>query len=259
VTNEARHYTDGAGFDRWTARWSEQMARDLVPWLGVRRDARWLDVGCGTGALTDAIMDVAWPGEVTGLDASEAFLEVARRKVPGAHFEVGDATALPFPDQSFEAAVSSLLIAYLDDPAAALRELVRVTAPGGVVGVMVWDAKLDLGRYYRQAATEAGVAGVDTVFPAHDLEREAALAGALGGAGLREVQTRRLSPRVTFEGFDDYWTSMLARKGKTTEHLESLTAAQQATVRELLRGLVEPKPGAKVVIEAIAWAAKGRR
>jgi SAM-dependent methyltransferase len=259
VTSEARHYQDGAGYDRWTARWSEQMARALVPWLGVRRDARWLDVGCGTGAMTDAIMDLAWPGEVTGIDASEPFLEVARRKVPGARFDHGEAVPLPYPDGSFEAVVSSLLVAYLPDPAAALREMARVAVPAGAVGVVVWDAKLDLGHYYREAAIAAGVAGVEEVFPAAALEQEDALSGALAGAGLREVQTRRLATRVAFEGFDDYWTSMLARKGLTTEHLESLPAATQAVLRESLRALVEPKPGAKVVIEAVAWAGKGRR
>jgi SAM-dependent methyltransferase len=259
VTTESGQYTDGEGYDRWTARWSEQMARDLVPWLGVRRDARWLDVGCGTGVVTDAIMDVAWPGAVTGIDGSDAYLEVARRKVPGARFDHGDASALPYPDQSFEAVVSSLLIAYLPDPAAALRELVRVTVPGGVVGVVVWDHELDLLRHYRQAAADAGVAEVASEFPSYDLERENALARGLAGAGLRDVQTRRLSPRVTFDGFDDYWGSMLARKGRTAEHLETLPAPKQATLRELLRALVEPKPGAKVVVEATAWAARGRR
>lgn len=259
MTTGSGHYADGEGYDRWTARWSEQMARDLVPWLGVRRDARWLDVGCGTGVVTDAIMDVAWPGAVTGIDGSDPYLEVARRKVPGARFDHGDASALPYPDQSFEAVVSSLLIAYLPDPAAALRELVRVTVPGGVVGVVVWDQELDLLRHYRQAATEAGAPDVLREFPSHDLEREGALAEGLAGAGLRDVQTRRLTPRVIFDGFDEYWAALLGRKGRTVEHLESLPAAKQATLRELLRALVEPKPGAKVAVEATAWAGKGRR
>jgi len=259
MTKEARHYLDGAGYDRWTARWSEQLARELVPWLGVRRDARWLDVGCGTGALTDAIMDLAWPGAVTGVDPSEAFLEVARKKVPGARFDHGEAAALPYPDQSFDAVTSSLVIAYLPDPAAALRELVRVSAPGGLVGVLVWDARLAVGHQYRQAAIAAGVPHVERDFPSYEMESEEGLSRALPGAGLRDVQVRRLSARVSFEGFDDFWDSMLARKGRTTEHLESLPAAQQATLREMLRSLVEPKPGAKVVAEAVAWAGKGRR
>jgi ubiquinone/menaquinone biosynthesis C-methylase UbiE len=259
VTTESRHYEDGAGYDRWTARWSEQMARILVPWLGARRDARWLDVGCGTGAVSDAVMDLAWPGEVTGIDSSAPFLELARRKVPGARFDHGKAVPLPYPDGSFEAVVSSLLVAYLPDPAAALREMARVAVPGGVVGVVVWDAKEDLGHPYREAAKAAGVADVEEVFPAEALEREDALSAALGSAGLREVQVQRLATRVAFEGFDDYWASMLARKGKTTEHLESLPASTQAVLRESLRALVEPKPGAKVVVEAVAWAGKGRR
>src|SRR2546421_7078074 len=179
MTNESRHYLDGAGYDRWTARWSEQLARDLVPWLGVRRDARWLDVGCGTGALTDAIMDLAWPGAVTGVDPSDAFLEVARKKVPGAKFDRGEAGALPYPDHSFDAATSSLVIAYLPDPAAALRELVRVIVPGGAVGILVWDAKLAVGHHYRQAATAVGVPDVDADFPAYEIESEEGLSPAL--------------------------------------------------------------------------------
>jgi SAM-dependent methyltransferase len=258
MTSDARHYLDGAGYDRWTARWSEQLARDLVPWLGVRRDARWLDVGCGTGALTDAIMDLAWPGAVTGTDPSDGFLEVARKKVPGATFDHGEAAALPYPDQSFDAVTSSLVIAYLPDTAAALRELVRVTVSGGVVGLMVWDARLAVGHHYQQAATAAGVPDVERDFPSYEMESEEGLSRALAGAGLRDVQVRRLSARVSFEGFDDFWDSMLARKGRTTEHLGSLPASKRATVRESLRSLVEPKPGAKIVVESVAWAGKGR-
>jgi len=255
VTTESRFYRDAEAYDSSTARWSEQLARELVPWLGVRRDARWLDVGCGTGVVSDAIMDLAWPGAVTGIDASEPYLEAARRKVPGARFELGDATALPFPDGSFEAVVCSLMLALLPDPAAAVGQMARVAAPGGVVGLAAWDGENYLQHEYWEAAQEVGAQGrePDPIAGGEDLVR------LLGSAGLREAQTRLIQLTVTFDGFDDYWQTLLGRKGHITAHFESQPPARQAAIRETVRPRVERKPGAKVPVVASAWVAKARR
>ncbi len=250
-----RYYTDGLAYDRSTGRWSEQLARELVPWLGVRRDARWLDVGCGTGAVSDAIMDLAWPGQVTGIDSSEGFLEVARRKVPGARFEVGDAQALPYPDACFEAVVSALVVALLPEPAAAVAEMARVTVPGGIAGLIAWDRDRYLQRDYWEASDEVGAGGREV----DEIDSAEALGQLLTGAGLRDPQARLLTARVTFEGFDDYWESLLGRKGHVTAHFQGQPAPRQAAIRESLRRRVERKPGAKVPVEASAWAAKARR
>lgn len=255
MTAQSPYYRDAAAYDRSTARWSEQLARELVPWLGVRRDARWLDVGCGTGVVSDAIMDLAWPGAVTGLDASETFLEAARRRVPGARFEVGDATALPYPDASFEAVVCSLMIALVADPAAAVAHMARVVAPGGVVGLAAWDRDEYLQHEYWEAAEEAGAGHhePDAIARGDDLTR------LLAGAGLRDAQTRLINVTVTFDGFDPYWETLLGRKGHVTAHFESQPPAKQAAIRESLRPRVERKPGAKVPVTAAAWGAKARR
>ncbi|HEX6350233.1 MAG TPA: methyltransferase domain-containing protein [Candidatus Dormibacteraeota bacterium] len=252
MTTEGRFFWDAEGYDRSTARWSAQLARELVPWLGVRRDARWLDVGCGTGVVTDAIMDLAWPGAVTGIDPSEAYLEAARRKVPGARFEVGDATALPFPDASFDAVVCSLVIAFVADPATAVAQMARVTAPGGFVGLVAWDPAEYLWHDYWEAAQEAGA-------PGGGPEQITDLPGLVGGAGLRDAQTRRITITVTFDGFDDYWQTLLGRKGHVADHFASQPPATQAAIRESVRLRVERKPGAKVPVAATAWAAKARR
>src|SRR6266536_302159 len=255
TTANPRHYSDGPAYDRSTGRWSEQLARELVPWLGARRDARWLDVGCGTGAVSDAIMDLAWPGQVTGIDSSEGFLEVARRKVPSAHFDVGDAGSLPYPDASFEAVVSALVVALLPDPPAAVAQMARVTTPGGVVGLLAWDRDRYLKREYWEAAEEVGAGGRE----ADRIDSAEALGQLLVGAGLRDLQTRLLTARVIFEGFDAYWDSLLGRKGQVTAHFEGQPGAKQAAIRESVRRRVEPKPGAKVPVEASAWAVRARR
>jgi len=255
VTADPSYYRDGPAYDRSTGRWSEQLARELVPWLGVRRDARWLDVGCGTGAVSDAIMDLAWPGQVTGIDSSDGFLEVARRKVPGAQFDSGDAGGLPYPDASFEAVVCALVVPLLPDPAGAVGQMARVTVPGGVVGLLAWDRDRALQREYWEASEEVGAGGREP----DRIDSAEALGQLLAGAGLRDPQTRLLTARVSFDGFDDYWESLLGRKGRVTDHFESQPPAKQASIRELIRPRVERKPGSKVAVEASAWAAKARK
>jgi len=255
VTAQAGFYADADAYDRTSARWTEQLARELVPWLGIRRDARWLDVGCGTGAVSDAIMDLAWPGAVTGIDSSEPFLAAARRKVPSARFDAGDATSLPYPDGSFDAVVSSLVVPLVPDPEKAIAEMARVAAPGGVVGLAVWDGKDYLQHEYWDASAEAGTGGrePDRIRSGEDLTR------LLVGAGLRDPQTRLLTLSVGFDGFDEYWQTILGRKGQVAAHFNSQPPAKQAAIRESLRPRVERKPGAKVAVAASAWAGRARR
>ena len=134
-------WASGEAYEPYVGRWSRLVAREFVAWLGVGPGAAWLDVGCGTGALTQTILDSRSPKRVTGVDPSDGFVAFARHKVadPRAAFEVGDAQALPVADGAFDAAVSGLVINFVPDQAKAVREMRRATRSKGTVAAYVWD------------------------------------------------------------------------------------------------------------------------
>lgn len=247
-------FVDAAAFDEGIGRWSRPLARELVAWLAARRDARWLDVGAGTGAVTAAILDLAWPGEVTGVDTSVPFLERARSRVTGARFVEGDATALPFTEPAFDVTVASLVVAALPDPGAALREMARVTVSGGMVAIAAWDADLYLTRHYWDAV-EDPAADPRRILPIRD---QRTVHEALGGAGLREVHTRRLEATVTFDSFDALWIALTGRQGHTAAHLNALPEAERERARQRTAELMGARTG-PVALTGAVWAGRGLR
>lgn len=138
---EGQVWASGEGYNRYVGRWSRAVARDFLLWLGVPPGSSWLDVGCGTGALTEAILASTHPTALEGMDPSDAFVNHVRGAVRDARasFCVGRAESLPFEDGRFDAAVSGLVLNFVPDHGAALAEMHRVTAAGGLVGAYVWD------------------------------------------------------------------------------------------------------------------------
>ena len=254
-------YSDGGAYDRGGGRWSRLFAQQFVPWLGVRRDARWLDVACGTGALAGAVMDMAWPGALTGVDQSAAYLEQARRLVAGAAFEPGDAEHLPFPDAAFDAVVCGLALPYFQDPMRAITEMTRVAAPGGVIATYLWDDVLHHTRFFWEAALEVGAAEPweDERAEPFDLADPTALAKTLSMAGLREPQNRELLAEITYGDFDELWSIYTSGQGHTGAYCMALTDRKREAVREALRTRLPPARDGRIHVMARAWATKARR
>ena len=127
-----RIWASGDAYEPYVGRWSRAVAREFLAWLAVPAGSRWLDVGCGTGALTGTLLDVAAPEEVVGVDPSTGFIAYARAKVtdPRVRFEVGDARALSLPTESFDAVVSGLVLNFIPEPDLAVREMARVIRRG---------------------------------------------------------------------------------------------------------------------------------
>ena len=134
-------WTSGAAYDQWMGRWSQLLAHEFLNWLAPSLNLRWLDVCCGSGVLTEAIVRQSTPSRVTGIDASSHQIEFARahRASPATIFETGDAMALPFSDASFDLAVCGLGLNFIPQPKLALEEMRRVTVPDAVIAVYVWD------------------------------------------------------------------------------------------------------------------------
>lgn len=253
----------GGAYERYVGRWSRLVAREFLAWLGVANGRRWLDVGCGTGALSQTILERGAPSTVIGIDASAGFVDHARGQIsdPRASFRVGDAQALPFEDGAFDAAVSGLVLNFVPDPARMLGAMRRVVQPGGVVAVYVWDyaGEMHVMRYFWDVAAELDPAARDLAeglrFP---LCRPGPLAELARAAGLDEIATRSLDVSATFRDFDDYWTPFLGGQGPAPAYCMSLTEERRSALRERLRAALPIRPDGSVVLPARAWTVKGR-
>jgi SAM-dependent methyltransferase len=257
-------WASGDPYERFMGRWSRRMAGSFVSWLDVADDRRWLDVGCGTGALTSAILDAASPAEVLGVDPSEGFVATARDRIgdPRVRFEVGDAGRLDLPDGAYDATVGGLMLNFVPDPAVAAAELGRVTGPGGVVGAYVWDYA---GGMEMLSHFWAAVAALDSAGEALDEGRRFPLCQPeplrklWEGTGLADVTVETLESSMIFADFDDYWMPFLGGQGPAPGYVMSLSEAGRADLRELLRSRLPTQPDGSVVLAARAWAVRGTR
>ena len=253
----------GDAYEPYVGRWSRLVAAALLDWLAVPPGARWVDVGCGTGALSRTILDRAAPETVTGLDASAGFVQHAAARVvdPRASFRVGDAQALPFDDGVFGAAVSGLVLNFVPAPERMAAEMYRVTRRGGVVGVYVWDyaGGMQLMRHFWDAAGALDAAALPLDegrrFP---VCRPEPLATLFRDAGLADVETRALDVSTVFRDFDDYWTPFLGGQGPAPGYCMSLGEDRRAALRERLRAQLPMQPDGRIPLIARAWAVRGR-
>jgi SAM-dependent methyltransferase len=263
TTRRRDAWSAGDCYEPYVGRWSRRVAAVFVERLAVPRGRRWADVGCGTGALTHAILERCDPAAVTGIDASAAFVEHARAHTSDARatFLTGDAQALPLPDASVDAAVSGLVLNFVPEPARAAAEMARVVGAGGVVGVYVWDYAEGMALMRRfwdaAAALDPAAAALDEGrrFP---LCRPEPLAALLEGAGLRDVEVAPIDIETPFRDFDDYWSPFLGGQGPAPGYAMALTAPRRAALRERLRETLPAAGDGTIALTARAWAAHGR-
>ena len=241
-------------YDRFMGRYSVQLAPQLAELAGIADGQRALDVGCGPGALTTELVRLLGPDRVTAVDPSEPFVAAARERHPGVRVELAAAEALPFADDSFDAALAQLVVHFMADPVAGLAEMARVTRSGGVVAACVWD--LAGGRAPLSPFWDAARRMDD------DVMDESALAGARAGhltelceaAGLREVEETFHTVSVEHPTFEDWWEPFTLGVGPAGAYAAGLDPERQAELRELCR---EEFPKPPFVLTAHAWAARG--
>jgi SAM-dependent methyltransferase len=254
----------GAAYEAYVGRWSRLVARELVAWLGVPGGRRWLDVGCGAGALVETILAHAAPGAVVGIDRSAGFVSHVRAKLAGtrAVIEEGDAQALPLPAASFDAVVSGLVLNFVPDPARMVSEMARAARPGGAIALYVWDyaAGMELMRHFWDAAKalDPGAEALDEAvrFPICEPARLRALFAA---AGLEGVETRAIEVGTPFRDFDELWSPFLGGQGPAPAYVMSLPEDRRAALRERLRARLPVSGGGAIRLSARAWAARGAR
>jgi SAM-dependent methyltransferase len=257
-------WASGLAYEPYVGRWSRLVAREFLDWLNVLPDSRWLDVGCGTGALSQTILALAAPGAVKGIDRSEGFVTFARTQVQDerVQFEVGDAQALSVETGAYDAVVSGLMLNFIPQPQQAVAEMARATRPGGVVAAYVWDyaGKMQLMRHFWDAATALDPAASDLDegrrFP---LCQPDPLTALFHNAGLKEIKTRSIDVSTDFRDFEDYWSPFLGGQGPAPSYVMSLSEERRVVLRERIRSGLPFALDGSIPLVARAWAVKGIR
>ena len=254
----------GVAYERFMGRWSRRLAPLMASFAAVQPEDRVLDVGCGTGALSCAVADAVRSARILGVDPATAFVAQARLDAPTdrLRFVAGDAQHLPFADGSFDRVVSLLALNFVPDPARALREIIRVTRPGGVIAAAVWDYGEGM-QMLRAFWDEAGAG--DPAAAARDerhmpLCSERELPRLWLDAGLIAVERQPLVIETAFASFEDYWTPFLGGQGPAGAYAVQLAEPQRAMLRERLRRRLAPGGADHPIrLDARAWAVKGVR
>ncbi len=252
--DRAGMFVSADAYDRFMARYSTQLSAQLADFAGVKSGQRVLDVGCGPGALTGELVARAGSELVAAVDPSDAFVSAARERHPKVDIRQAAAEELPFPDATFDAALAQLVVHFMTDPVAGLREMARVTRRGGVVAASVWDHAGGRGPV---ALFWAGVRQLDP-----DADDESGLAGAREGhlaelfeaAGLRDVEDTDLAAPLEFATFEDWWELFTLGVGPAGAYVAALDEARRDEVKESCRRLA---PRAPFTVDAHAWAARG--
>jgi SAM-dependent methyltransferase len=251
----------GSAYEQYVGRWSRRVAPAFLDWLGMPDGLDWLDVGCGTGALSAAIVDRCAPSAVTGVEPSEGFLKTATTNLAGrAVLHRGSATAIPLGDASVDVAVCGLVLNFVPDQRAGLVEMARVARAGGTVGAYVWDyaGKMDLMRHFWDAAVELDpkAASLDEGQRFASCRADA-MAALFRSAGLEGNEVTAIDIPTPFASFDDYWQPFLGGQGPAPAYAMSLGETARMRLRDRVRGRLPEMANGSIPMRARAWAARG--
>ena len=254
-------WTSGDAYEPYVGRWSRRIAPLFLDWLEVPSGSRWLDVGCGTGALSQAILDRCSPAQVRGVDPSPAFAAHASERIvdPRARFVVGDAMQLPFETAEFDATVSGLVLNFVPDPWDATVEMRRVSRPSGTIGAYVWDyaGEMLVIKHFWSVAAELDPAARDLDEGVRfNLCRPDELRRCFTEAGLLKVDVTSLDTECRFEDFDDYWRPFLGGQAPAPAYLNGLAPDAQERLRERLRTRLPVAADGSISLPARAWAVR---
>jgi ubiquinone/menaquinone biosynthesis C-methylase UbiE len=251
-------------YEHFMGRWSRQLSLRFVEFAGVSDAERILDVGCGTGSLTRVMLQSADIKSIVGVDLADVYLESARQTIrdPRVDFKTGDATSLPFADNSFDRAFAMLVLHFVPDAKKAVDEMRRVVRSGGVVAATVWDGLggMPALRLFWDAAATLGLADGKVLreFYFRPMTRPNEMLAAWSGAGLKSVQQASITIRFEYENFSDYWFPIAAGEAGLGKFALSLTAEHRAGLEAAVRNVyLGGEPDGPRSFATTAWACKG--
>lgn len=253
-------FNNAAAYDRSMARWSRAVGEVFLEWLDPPRNARWLDVGCGTGVFTAVILERCEPKYVVAVDPAVAQIDHARAEPVGARadFHVADAQVLPFASERFDVVSAALVINFIPDPAKALAEMHRVARPDGLIAAYVWDFAADLSPSgpLRRALHAAGV-DVAPV-PGTASSGIEAMHALFAGAGLADIVTRVIEVAMPFPDFEAFWHAQALGYGPLAKTIASLPETTLDQVREAMRADLVPRGDGQYEYRSRAHAIRAR-
>jgi SAM-dependent methyltransferase len=253
----------GTAYEFFMGRWSRSVARSFVDWLEVAPRAHWLDLGCGTGALSSAICELKNPGSVLACDASGPLLEQARERLADKRvaFEIAQAERPPEREGGFDVAVSGLVLNFLDDPRRALAAWRGRLSARGCSASYVWDyagGMEFLDYFWRAALAVDGAAAPLAESARFGHWNSALLSSLMRDAGYSRVETRAIEIETVFAGFDDFWRPFLGRTGPAPSYLASLAPERRDELRERLRQDLPFGSDGRIRLAARAWSVRGQ-
>lgn len=252
-------FDDGAAYERGMGVWSRLAGEVFLDWLAPSAGQKWIDIGCGSGAFTELLVERCAPAEAHGVDPSEAQLAFARARPAArvAAFSLGDAMALPFERDRFDAAVMALVIFFVPEPAVGVAEMARVVRPGGSVAAYAWDMAGG-GFPFHPIQSELRATGITPPLPpSPDASRIEVLRDLWKNAGLEDVKTREITVRRTYASFDEYWTTSTAM-GSTRPAVAAMAPDDVESLKNRVRARLTIEPSGRVSYQARANAIMGR-
>lgn len=263
MTDASRHDHWGLGqpYEQYMGRWSRLIARRFLDWLNAPPGLRWLDMGCGTGALTDAILAQAEPDSILAIDSSPAFIEHIRQQSanPRLSARIGDALEAPATPRFVDIAVSALMLNFVPEPVTALRGLLHSVIPGGTVAFYVWDypGRMDLLRYFWDSAVtlwpDATVHDEALRFP---MCRPEPLSAFMSQAGGKDIGVTQLEATRTYTDFETFWEPLLGGQGPIPRYVSTLREDERQALRLELRRRLPTRPDGSIELGARAWGVR---
>lgn len=252
-------FDDGAAYEQVMGIWSHLAGGIFLDWLAPPSGLRWIDIGCGNGAFTELLVERCAPVEVQGIDPSEGQLAFARTRPAArrAEFRQGDAMALPFPADRFDAAVMALVLVFVPEPARGVAEMARVVRPGGTVAAYMWDM-LGGGFPLDPILVEMRAMSLATARPPEiNASRMDVMHDLWADAGLEAVETREITVHRTFAGFDDFWMTSL-KAGSLAPTILAMAPGDVETLKSRVRARLPADADGRITYSARAHAIKGR-
>jgi SAM-dependent methyltransferase len=259
MTQHQIRFDDGASYERMMGVWSRIAGESFLDWVAPPAGMRWVDVGCGNGAFTELLAARCAPAAIQGIDPSEAQIAFARGRPSAgvATFQKGDAMALPFADDSFDAAVMALVIFFVPEPVRGVAEMARVVRPGGVVTAYVWDVEGG-GLPSAPILAEMRAMGMSPPRPpSFAASRLQSLRDLWSGAGIEAVESRAIAVERSFSSFDDFWEINLLGPSIASV-VASLSASDAEMLKSRVRGRMPADAKGRITYGAVANAVKGR-
>jgi len=257
-------FSDAKAYEAYVGRWSRLVAPQFITWLRIAGGHTWLDVGAGTGVLTQAILQHAAPAKVVGVDLSADYVELARQNIQDnrVEFRVADAAKIVYDAPPFDAAVAGLVLNFVPDYQQAVRNMVQAVRNGGTVAAYVWDYtdKMEMMRYFWDIAQiiDPTAAEMEAV-QCYSICNPNSLRSLFEAAGLNAVEVAPIDVPTHFKDFDDYWLPFLGAQGSVAKYLRGLSDETRNTIRDHLQQRLPTTSDGGIALVARAWAVKGKR